>query len=157
MALFQIHEFLRTSKHDNLKRVLSTLKYAMFFLVLEGKNSDCCKLRYWHQTFFNLQSIHSHDFVPCLLVSNFIFLSWNNKLLHLPAWKISKNIKVTFQKMFFKHSSYNNSFIVYLQVLDLKQWVFHKFVSDEAVVCKEILVKSEPSENLSKILTHMLQ
>ena len=59
--------------------------------------------------------------------------------------------------MLFKHSSYNSSVIVYLQVLDLKQRVFHKFVSDEAVVCKEILVKSEPSENLSKILTHMLQ
>ena len=46
---------------------------------------------------------------------------------------------------------------MYLEFLDLKQWVCHKFAPDEAVVDEEILAKSEPSANLSKILTHMLQ
>ena len=38
---------------------------------------------------------------------------------------------------------------MYLGFLDLKQWVFHKFVPDEAVVDEDILAKSEPSANLA--------
>ena len=127
-----------------------------YFPVLEEKSSDCCKVWYLHKTFLNLLYIHSNDFVSCLMISYSVFLSWKSKSLLLPAWKIRINIKVTTQKNFFIHNSYNNNVIVYLEFLHLKQWVCHKFVPDEAVVDEEILAKSEPSANLSKISTHML-
>ena len=41
----------------------------------------------------------------CVIVSDFLFFlnSWNNKLLCLPAWKLSNNIKLNTQIKFFIH------------------------------------------------------
>ena len=59
----------------------------------------------------------------CVILSDLLYFlnSWNNKLLRLPAWKLSNNIP--------------------------KQWVFHKFISIEAVVNEETLGKGNVNGN----------